>query len=102
MNLCKLRDLCLFYNLHIYVCLHLTFLELQWVMPTCYPQGEHVKEGAVLLIFVVLLLQMAINLLVIFVPHNKRGVTVSFNFKMALYLFNFLVSFPFLFHKLIW
>ena len=43
------------------------------VMPTFYPQGEHVQEGPVLLVFVVLLLLMATNVLVIFVPHNKRG-----------------------------
>ena len=37
------------------------------------PQGEHDQEGPVLSIFVVLLLLMATNVLVIFVPHNKRG-----------------------------
>ena len=26
------------------------FLKLQWVMPTCYPQEEHVQKGPVLLI----------------------------------------------------
>ena len=37
------------------------------------PPGKHVQEGPVLLIFVVLLLLMATNVLVIFVPHNKSG-----------------------------
>ena len=37
------------------------------------PQGEHVQEGPVLLIFVVLLLLMATNVWVIFVPHDKTG-----------------------------
>ena len=37
------------------------------------PPGEHVQEGLVLLIFVVLLLLMATNVMVIFVFHNKRG-----------------------------
>ena len=73
MSPCKLCDLRLFYNLHIYQCLHLTFLKLQWVMPTGYSQEEHVQEGPVLVIFIVLLLLMATNVLVIFVPPNKRG-----------------------------
>ena len=37
------------------------------------PQGEHVQEDLFLLIFVVLLLLIATNVLAIFVPHNKRG-----------------------------
>ena len=35
--------------------------------------GEHVQEGPVLLILVVMLLLMATNVLVISVSHNKRG-----------------------------
>ena len=72
MNPSKLCDLHLSYNLHIYICLHLTFLKLQWLMPTYYPQGEHVQEGPVILIFLALLLLMATNELVIFVPHKRE------------------------------
>ena len=35
--------------------------------------GDHVEEGPFLLIFVVLLLLMATNVLVIFVSYDKRG-----------------------------
>ena len=84
----------LFYDLHIYLCHHLTFFK---VMPTCYPQEKHVQEGHVPLIFVVLPLQMATNVLVIFVPHNKRGLTFSFNLKLALQFLTFRF-FPFLSH----
>ena len=73
MNPSKLCDLYLFYNLHIYVCIHLTFLKLEWVMPTYYPQGEYVQEGPILLIFVGLPPLMETNILIIFVPHNERG-----------------------------
>ena len=38
----------------------------------CYFQEEHVQEGPVQLIFLVLLLLMATNVLVIFVPHDKK------------------------------
>ena len=37
------------------------------------PGGVHFQEGPILLVFVVLLLLMATNILVIFVPGNKRG-----------------------------
>ena len=37
------------------------------------PQREHVQEGPVVLIFIVLLLLIPTNVLVIFVPHNKKG-----------------------------
>ena len=77
MNPSKHCDLRLFYDLHIYVCLHQTLLRLQWVMPTCYILREHFKEDLVLLIFVVLLLLMATNVLVMFVPHIKSG-NISF------------------------
>ena len=37
------------------------------------PPRKHVQKGPVPLIFVVLLLLMTTNVLVIFMPHNKRG-----------------------------
>ena len=74
MNPSKFCDLGLFYVLRIFECLFFKIsLKLQWMMPPYCPLGEYVQEGSVLLIFVILLLLIATNIVVNFVPPNKRG-----------------------------
>ena len=53
------------------------------------PPGKHIQEGPILLVFVVLLLLMATNVLVIFVLYNKTG----YHFLLILNsLYSFLTS----------